>query len=70
VLPNVNPVLGVKKPAKETTFDRELTDDEICRLGDACATQNPYVYGWFRLRFVRAQGGGNCCRRDGTSCGE
>ena len=43
VLPNVDPVLGVKKPTKETTRDRVLTDDEIRRLWGACATQNPYV---------------------------
>ena len=32
VLPDVNPVLGVKKPTKETTRDRVLTDDETRRL--------------------------------------
>jgi integrase len=58
VLPNVNPALGVKKPTKETTRDRVLTDDEIRRLWDACATQNPYVCAWFRLRLVTAQRGG------------
>ena len=35
-----------------------LTDDEIRRLWDACATQNPYVCAWFRLRLVTAQRGG------------
>ena len=58
VLPNVNPVLGVKKPTKETTRDRVLTDDEIRRLWEACATQNPHVCAWFRLRLVTAQRGG------------
>ena len=58
VLANVNPVLGVKKPTKETTRDRVLTDDEIRRLWEACATQNPYVCAWFRLRLVTAQRGG------------
>ena len=58
VPPTVNPVIGVKKPAKETTRDRVLTDDEIRRLWDACATQNPYVCAWFRLRLVTAQRGG------------
>jgi integrase len=58
VLPNVNPVLGVKKPTKEITRDRVLTDDEIRRLWEACATQNPHVCAWFRLRLVTAQRGG------------
>lgn len=58
VPPTANPVIGVKKPTKETTRDRVLTDDEIRRLWDACATQNPYVCGWFRLRLVTAQRGG------------
>ena len=53
-----NPVIGVKKPTKETTRDRVLTDDEIRRLWDACETQNPYVCAWFRLRLVTAQRGG------------
>jgi integrase len=53
-----NPVIGVKKPAKETTRDRVLTDDEIRRLWNVCATQNPYVCAWFRLRLVTAQRGG------------
>ena len=53
-----NPVIGVKKPTKETTRDRVLTDDEIRRLWDACATQNAYVCAWFRLRLVTAQRGG------------
>ena len=54
----MNPVLGVRKPTKETTRDRVLTDDEIRRLWEACATQNPYVCAWFRLRLVTAQRGG------------
>jgi integrase len=58
VAPTANPVIGVKKPTKETTRDRVLTDDEIRRLWDACATQNPYVCAWFRLRLVTAQRGG------------
>ena len=58
VPPTANPVLGVRKPAKETTRDRVLTDDEIRRLWQACATQNPYVCAWFRLRLVTAQRGG------------
>jgi len=58
VPPNANPVIGVKKPTKETTRDRVLTDDEIRRLWDACMTQNPHVCAWFRLRLVTAQRGG------------
>lgn len=58
VLATANPVIGVKKPFKETTRDRVLTDDEIRRLWEACATQNPYVCAWFRLRLVTAQRGG------------
>jgi integrase len=54
----VNPVIGVKKPTKETTRDRVLTQDEIRRLWEACATQNPHVCAWFRLRLVTAQRGG------------
>jgi integrase len=53
-----NPVIGVKKPTKETTRDRVLTDDEIRRLWDASATQSAYVCAWFRLRLVTAQRGG------------
>jgi integrase len=53
-----NPVIGVKKPAKETSRDRVLTEDEIRRLWEACTTQNPYVCAWFRLRLVTAQRGG------------
>ena len=53
-----NPVIGVKKPTKETTRDRVLTDSEIRRLWEACATQNAYVCAWFRLRLVTAQRGG------------
>jgi integrase len=56
--PTANPVIGVKKPTKETTRDRVLTEDEIRRLWDACSTQNPYVCAWFRLRLVTAQRGG------------
>lgn len=58
VLPSANPVLGVKKPTKETTRDRVLTDDEIRRVWEACATQNRHVCSWFRLRLVTAQRGG------------
>jgi integrase len=58
VPPTSNPVIGVKKPSKETTRDRVLTDDEIRRLWDACASQNVYVCAWFRLRLVTAQRGG------------
>jgi integrase len=58
VPPAANPVIGVKRPTKETTRDRVLTDDEIRRIWDACATQNAYVCGWFRLRLVTAQRGG------------
>jgi hypothetical protein len=54
----VNPVIGVKKPTKETTRDRVLTEEEIRRLWEACATQNAYVCAWFRLRLVTAQRGG------------
>lgn len=54
----VNPVIGVKKPTKESTRDRVLTDDEIRRLWEACTTQNPYVSAWFRMRLVTAQRGG------------
>ena len=53
-----NPVIGVKKPTKETSRDRVLTDEEIRRIWDACDTQNPYVSAWFRLRLVTAQRGG------------
>ena len=35
-----------------------LTDDEIRRLWEACATQNPCVCAWFRLRLVTARRGG------------
>jgi integrase len=58
VAPAANPVIGVKKPTKETTRDRVLTDGEVRRLWDACATQNAYVCAWFRLRLVTAQRGG------------
>jgi integrase len=58
VAATANPVIGVKKPTKETTRDRVLTDDEIRRVWAACDTQNPYVCGWFRLRLVTAQRGG------------
>jgi integrase len=53
-----NPVIGVKKPTKEASRERVLTDDEIRRIWDACDTQNPYVSAWFRLRLVTAQRGG------------
>ena len=53
-----NPVIGVKKPTKEASRDRVLTDDEIRRIWDACDSQNPYVSAWFRLRLVTAQRGG------------
>jgi integrase len=53
-----NPVIGVKKPTKETSRDRVLTHEEIRRIWDACDTQNPYVSAWFRLRLVTAQRGG------------
>src|SRR3954451_5461643 len=42
VAPTANPVIGVKKPTKETARDRVLTDDEIRRVWAACDTQNPY----------------------------
>jgi integrase len=58
VPPTANPVIGVKKPTKETTRDRVLTDSEIRRLWDACATQSAHVCAWFRLRLVTAQRGG------------
>ncbi|OLC78988.1 MAG: hypothetical protein AUH72_15155 [Acidobacteria bacterium 13_1_40CM_4_65_8] len=58
VPPTANPVIGVKKPTKETTRERVLTDEEIRRLWVACETQNPYVCAWFRLRLVTAQRGG------------
>ena len=58
VPPAANPVIGVKKPTKEATRDRVLTDDEIRRIWKACETQNPYVCAWFRLRLVTAQRGG------------
>lgn len=58
VPPTANPVIGVKKPTKETSRDRVLTDDEIRRIWTACDTQNPYVSAWFRLRLVTAQRGG------------
>jgi integrase len=53
-----NPVIGVKKPTKEASRDRVLSDEEIRRIWDACDTQNPYVRAWFRLRLVTAQRGG------------
>jgi integrase len=53
-----NPVIGVKKPTKETTRDRVLTDDEIRRIWEAYGTQNAYVCAWFRRRLVTAQRGG------------
>ena len=58
VAPTANPVIGVKKPTKEASRDRVLTDEEIRRIWDACETQNPYVCGWFRMRLVTAQRGG------------
>jgi integrase len=58
VPPTSNPVIGVRRPTKETTRERVLTEDEIRRLWDACATQNAYVCAWFRLRLVTAQRGG------------
>jgi integrase len=58
VAPTANPVIGVKKPTKETTRDRVLSEDEIRRLWDACETQNSHVCAWFRLRLVTAQRGG------------
>lgn len=58
VAPAANPVIGVKKPTKETSRDRVLTHEEIRRIWDACDTQNPYVSAWFRLRLVTAQRGG------------
>jgi integrase len=58
VPPTANPVIGVKKPTKETSRDRVLTPKEIRRIWDACDTQNPYVSAWFRLRLVTAQRGG------------
>ena len=58
VPPSANPVIGVKKPTKELSRDRVLTDEEIRRIWDACDTQNPYVSAWFRLRLVTAQRGG------------
>jgi integrase len=56
--PTANPVIGVKKPTKETSRDRVLTPEEIRRIWDACDTQNPYLSAWFRLRLVTAQRGG------------
>jgi integrase len=53
-----NPVIGVKKPTKEASRERVLTDDEIRRIWKACETQNVYVCAWFRLRLVTAQRGG------------
>jgi integrase len=53
-----NPVIGVKKPARETSRERVLTPDEIRRLWAACETQNAHVCAWFRLRLVTAQRGG------------
>ncbi|MGH9409544.1 MAG: tyrosine-type recombinase/integrase [Vicinamibacterales bacterium] len=56
--PTANPVIGVKKPTKESSRDRVLTPEEIRRIWDACDTQNRYVSAWFRLRLVTAQRGG------------
>lgn len=53
-----NPVVGVRRPAKETSRDRVLTDDEIRRIWNACDTQTPLIAAWFRLRLVTAQRGG------------
>jgi integrase len=58
VPPTANPVIGVRKPTKESSRDRVLTHEEIRRIWDACETQNPYVCAWFRLRLVTAQRGG------------
>ncbi|MEO7276198.1 MAG: integrase arm-type DNA-binding domain-containing protein, partial [Vicinamibacterales bacterium] len=58
VAATANPVIGVKKPTKETSRERVLTDDEIRRVWAACETQNAYVCAWFRLRLVTAQRGG------------
>ena len=58
VAPNCSPVFGVKKPTKEKSRDRVLTEDEIRRLWQACETQNAYICAWFRLRLVTAQRGG------------
>jgi len=57
-----SPVVGVPKPAKESSRERVLTEDEIRRVWEACATQNPYVCGWFRLRLVTGQRGGELLR--------
>jgi hypothetical protein len=35
VPPTANPVIGVKKPTKETTRDRVLTEDETRRIWEA-----------------------------------
>ena len=56
VAPTANPVIGVKKPTKETTRDRVLSADEIRRLWDACATQNPYVCACTRRRAALVHG--------------
>ncbi len=58
VAPTTNPVIGVKKPAKETSRDRVLSPEEMRRIWGACETQNPYVCAWFRLRLLTAQRGG------------
>jgi integrase len=58
VAATANPVIGVKKPSKESSRDRVLTHEEIQRIWEACDTQNPYVSAWFRLRLVTAQRGG------------
>jgi integrase len=54
----VNPVIGVKKPTKETTRDRVLTEDDIRRLWEACATQNA-----LRVRVVPNAAGYGAARR-------
>lgn len=58
VPPTSNPVIGVKKPTKESSRDRVLTHEEIRRIWNACDTQSAYVCAWFRLRLVTAQRGG------------
>jgi hypothetical protein len=57
VQPTANPVIGVKKPTKETARDRVLTEDEIRRIWEACNPES------VRLCLVPAAAGDGSARR-------
>ncbi len=53
-----NPVVGIRRPAKNKSRERVLTEDEIRRVWKACETQIPTICAWMRLRLATAQRGG------------